>query len=732
MFRATISFLLSTMMIFSQFLGLSKIEAIENESPSPQVQKISIASDRNTILYGESSIVYNDVEYTTNKNGIAVNNGTNSYSTKEKSASSDNFNVSKDKLYYTVFENGTSSIRSMDIKSGKINTLLSCGTEEIRNMYVVDDSYFLYLTGGIVYKSIIGTGKADRVSPIDNIYSFAPTSVGNLYASGKVNEASLFLDEVELITDMDYYTFNGDFLAFANGGVTYQISFEKLGEFVSSVRSGKCHDEFTFLSVADEFNMYGDITVNELLNETDFCAECASVECDEIPENGEQNDPANFADAPDDLCSSDSLTISSLNSKQQAIYDRAEAVVTTTWTCLETFHRWYNSDLTTTVSPAYVEGHVYVGLPYSRPGRYNAYQQETGTSNYWQVYIGLEGFNGSTQIATLADFNTRVAQSTDPFWQAARDPDCTYFGPLYGQDCGRFVSYAWNASQMSTSGIASSALCYRISNFGSSDISLQDLACLLPGDALVSAVGERRHAILVTNVAKNSSGAITAIEIMEETPPLAVRTTYYASPSGSDKSISDFLTRLNDSRYNYQIYRLKDTATLNPNKGSVPDPKIDVVTGKAYGTLCTNGQLPVPTRTGYSFAGWYTKRTGGTKVTASTIVTETSNHTLYAHWTAKTYTVTFNSNGGTVAIPKSMTVTFGSAYGSLPTVTKAGYYFSGWNTSADGSGTAVNSSTIVSIASNHTLYACWILENPASNIVDLESISNKFMEEKLK
>lgn len=725
MFRATISFLLSTMMIFSQFLGLSKIEAIENESPSPQVQKISIASDRNTILYGESSIVYNDVEYTTNKNGIAVNNGTNSYSTKEKSASSDNFNVSKGKLYYTVFENGTSSIRSMDIKSGKINTLLSCGTEEIRNMYVVDDSYFLYLTGGIVYKSIIGTGKADRVSPIDNIYSFAPTSVGNLYASGKVNEASLFLDEVELITDMDYYTFNGDFLAFANGGVTYQISFEKLGEFVSSVRSGKCHDEFTFLSVADEFNMYGDITVNELLNETDFCAECASVECDEIPENGEQNDPANFADAPDDLCSSDSLTISSLNSKQQAIYDRAEAVVTTTWTCLETFHRWYRSNPTTAVSPAYVKDHVYVGLPYCRPGRFNG-------SDYDGVYIGVKVSSNLPPILTLADFNTRVAQSTDPFWQAAMDPDCTYFGPLYGQDCARFVSYAWDLVGMGTGLFATCDSCYRISNFGSSGITLQGIACLLPGDALVSANSQKNHAILVTNVAKNSGGAITAIEIMEETPPLAVRTTYYASPSGSDKSISDLLTRLNDSSCNYQIYRLKDTVTLNANNGSVPPKTIRVVTGKAYGTLCTNGQLPVPTRTGYSFAGWYTKRIGGTKVTASTIVTETSNHTLYAHWTAKTYTVTFNSNGGTVAIPKSMTVTFGSAYGSLPTVTKAGYYFSGWNTSADGSGTAVNSSTIVSIASNHTLYACWILENPASNIVDLESISNKFMEEKLK
>ncbi len=48
----------------------------------------------------------------------------------------------------------------------------------------------------------------------------------------------------------------------------------------------------------------------------------------------------------------------------------------------------------------------------------------------------------------------------------------------------------------------------------------------------------------------------------------------------------------------------------------------------AYGTL------PTPTRTGYTFAGWWTaKDTGGKKVTATTVCYASGNYTLYARWT---------------------------------------------------------------------------------------------------
>ena len=119
-------------------------------------------------------------------------------------------------------------------------------------------------------------------------------------------------------------------------------------------------------------------------------------------------------------------------------------------------------------------------------------------------------------------------------------------------------------------------------------------------------------------------------------------------------------------------------------------PALYMVTFDANGGTCTTsdkqvtydstyGTLPTPTRTGYTFDGWYTAATGGNKVTSSTQVTVTQNHTLYAHWTRATYIVTFNANGGSVS-PTTKTVTVGSTYGDLPTPTREGYTFVGWFT----------------------------------------------------
>ncbi len=141
------------------------------------------------------------------------------------------------------------------------------------------------------------------------------------------------------------------------------------------------------------------------------------------------------------------------------------------------------------------------------------------------------------------------------------------------------------------------------------------------------------------------------------------------------------------------------TVTFNANGGSVSPSSATVTVGSAYGTL------PTPTRTGYRFTGWYTAASGGTQVTASTTVTNTSSHTLYAHWTPYTYTVTLNANGGSVS-PTSITVTYDSTYSGLPTPTRTGYDFNGWFTASSG-GSQVTTSTKVTTASNHTLYAQW-------------------------
>lgn len=75
----------------------------------------------------------------------------------------------------------------------------------------------------------------------------------------------------------------------------------------------------------------------------------------------------------------------------------------------------------------------------------------------------------------------------------------------------------------------------------------------------------------------------------------------------------------------------KYTVTLNANGGylskkSTKTAKKTVSNGKTYGSMKT------PMRAGYVFTGWYTKKSGGSKITSTSKVTITKNTTLYAHW----------------------------------------------------------------------------------------------------
>lgn len=70
----------------------------------------------------------------------------------------------------------------------------------------------------------------------------------------------------------------------------------------------------------------------------------------------------------------------------------------------------------------------------------------------------------------------------------------------------------------------------------------------------------------------------------------------------------------------------KYTVTLDANGGTVSMASRTATYGSEYPAL------PAPTREGYSFDGWYTQKTGGTKVDDNTTVTTAADHTLYAHW----------------------------------------------------------------------------------------------------
>ena len=157
------------------------------------------------------------------------------------------------------------------------------------------------------------------------------------------------------------------------------------------------------------------------------------------------------------------------------------------------------------------------------------------------------------------------------------------------------------------------------------------------------------------------------------------------------------------AEYTPNLYEVE----LDTNGGDALDHSTQMGTFDApYGTL------PIPTRPGHTFLGWFDDE--GNEVTADTILSTSSNHTLTAHWQANRYTVTLDVNGGKALEGEvSYEATFGQPYGELPTPQRSGYNFLGWFTGAK-DGVLVTKDTAVSIASDHTLYAHWRVRSSGS------------------
>jgi uncharacterized repeat protein (TIGR02543 family) len=151
------------------------------------------------------------------------------------------------------------------------------------------------------------------------------------------------------------------------------------------------------------------------------------------------------------------------------------------------------------------------------------------------------------------------------------------------------------------------------------------------------------------------------------------------------------------------------TVTYNLNSGtnSSSNPA-------TYDVTTATITLAAPTRTGYSFGGWYTE-VGLTNVATTIPPGSTGAKTFWAKWTAISRTVTYDSQSATTtASPTSQTVTYpATTAAALPAVpTKTGYSFGGWWTAVSGGGTQFIATTTVS--ADLTVYAKWTETGPAA------------------
>jgi len=141
----------------------------------------------------------------------------------------------------------------------------------------------------------------------------------------------------------------------------------------------------------------------------------------------------------------------------------------------------------------------------------------------------------------------------------------------------------------------------------------------------------------------------------------------------------------------------------------------------ALGT--TESSIVVPTKTGHDFKGWYTAASNGSLVlTSSNAISSTNvagyiasskwnlteNKTLYASFSPHTYTITYETNGGTLpstGTPKSY------VYGTGTTIdgkaTRNGYAFNGWSASSDLSSPSMSIKIDATTYGDKKYYAKW-------------------------
>ena len=196
-------------------------------------------------------------------------------------------------------------------------------------------------------------------------------------------------------------------------------------------------------------------------------------------------------------------------------------------------------------------------------------------------------------------------------------------------------------------------------------------------------------------------------------------TIYSPTISGYTPSKSSVSGSFSSESSSATVYYYESTYTIsfNANGGSGAPSSI---TKKHF----TNATLPTatPSRTGYTFKGWGTS--SSTSYAAyqpgSTFYTN-ANTTLYAIWSAKTYTISYNANGGSGG-PGAQTKTHGiKMLISRVEPTRSGYTFLGWSTSPSATSASYQPGEWYYANADLTFYAVWKKNAPATYTVSYDA-----------
>lgn len=199
---------------------------------------------------------------------------------------------------------------------------------------------------------------------------------------------------------------------------------------------------------------------------------------------------------------------------------------------------------------------------------------------------------------------------------------------------------------------------------------------------------------------------------------------YTAAKNGKRVTESSYVT-VSKTQTVYALWK-KNTYTikyvLNKGTNAKSNPASYTVTSKKI-------VFKNPTRTGYTFRGWYSDSKYKKKVTGIGSGS-TGNRTLYAKWSVNSYNIVFDGNGSTSGFMDQMS---NIPYGKEQPIKrnqflKKGYVFSGWSTKKGGKREYTDGQIIKNLSAKAgytiVLYACWNKATDEKNNIFGKFISN--------
>lgn len=218
---------------------------------------------------------------------------------------------------------------------------------------------------------------------------------------------------------------------------------------------------------------------------------------------------------------------------QHNIVARANYLYNSTWVCKKTVAGWRG------------QYYFYAGNTYRIP-----YGQPVHSGRYVGYYVTVDDFLASTKNAKSAFYTSRSS--------------CSGLQSVYyATDCSAFVSWCWGIPRQTTATIPKYSTYIGMAN-------ASNVNKLKRGDCLNSnSVG---HVVLVTGLTYNKNGALTQIEITEQTPPQLKRS--YYTPQQLAKKYGAY----------YGIYRYKGAVPPAPSGNSSTNTNVNTNTNNGQTT----------------------------------------------------------------------------------------------------------------------------------------------------